>query len=179
MIAEKAKSLLDALGLDADKVGGLLSSLAAVPTALLGAYTLTDKLGSGSEKILENAIKEQESVTYSIPQDNTYLLLGNLYVDYGENVYWGNDCYANNGLTILDTCPVKIGNSVFFGPNVGLYTPLHPLRYQDFYFHHQQFDQADQMKQILQVEQLLFHHQKRNFELVFRYHQEYQHHQTE
>lgn len=64
-------------------------------------------------------------------QGESLYVEGNLYVDYGENVYWGNDCYANNGLTILDTCPVKIGNSVFFGPNVGLYTPLHPLRYQD------------------------------------------------
>lgn len=60
-----------------------------------------------------------------------FYIEGNLYVDYGENVYWGDGCYANNGLTILDTCPVKIGNNVFFGPNVSLYTPLHPLRYQE------------------------------------------------
>lgn len=56
---------------------------------------------------------------------------GNLYVDYGINTYIGDKFYANNGLTILDVCPVTIGDNCFFGPNVSLYTPLHPLRYQE------------------------------------------------
>jgi len=52
---------------------------------------------------------------------------GDLIVDYGTYTYWGDDCYANFNLTILDTCPVNIGNRVFFGPNVSIYTPLHPF----------------------------------------------------
>lgn len=56
---------------------------------------------------------------------------GNLYVDYGEYVTIGNNFYANYGLTILDTCPIIIGDNCFFGPNVNLYTPLHPLRWQE------------------------------------------------
>ncbi len=63
-------------------------------------------------------------------KENVYVQ-GNLYVDYGEFVEIGDNFYANYGLTILDTCPIKIGNNVYFGPNIGLYTPLHPLRYQE------------------------------------------------
>ena len=50
-----------------------------------------------------------------------------LYVDYGEFTSFGINCFANFNLTILDTCPVNIGNNVFFGPNCSLLTPLHPL----------------------------------------------------
>ncbi len=56
---------------------------------------------------------------------------GNLYVDYGIHTTIGDNFYANNGLTILDVCPVEIGDNCFFGPNVSLYTPLHPLMYQE------------------------------------------------
>ncbi len=56
---------------------------------------------------------------------------GNLYVDYGIHTKIGKNFYANNGLTILDVCPVIIGDDCFFGPNVSIYTPLHPLMYQE------------------------------------------------
>ena len=56
---------------------------------------------------------------------------GNLYVDYGVHTTIGDNFYANNGLTILDVCPVTIGDNCFFGPNVSLLSPLHPLRYQE------------------------------------------------
>lgn len=50
-----------------------------------------------------------------------------LNVDYGEFTSFGTNCFANFNLTILDTCPVTIGNDVFFGPNCSILTPLHPL----------------------------------------------------
>lgn len=49
------------------------------------------------------------------------------YCDYGFNITIGDNFYANHGLTILDGCPVKIGNNVFLGPNVGIYTASHPI----------------------------------------------------
>ena len=64
---------------------------------------------------------------------------GNLYVDYGIHTTIGNNFYANNGLAILDVCPVTIGDDCFFGPNVSLYTPLHPLMYQE---RNQYFDES-------------------------------------
>ena len=59
--------------------------------------------------------------------DPSFTLLSPCRFDYGENVYVGKNCFANFGFTVLDTCPVLIGDDVFFGPNVTLATPIHPL----------------------------------------------------
>lgn len=50
-----------------------------------------------------------------------------LFFDYGVFTVFGDYCYANVNLTVLDCCPVTIGNHVFFGPNCSLMTPVHPL----------------------------------------------------
>lgn len=51
-------------------------------------------------------------------------------VHYGRFTTIGDNFYANFNLTVLDTCPVTIGDNVMFGPNVTLTTASHPLRYQ-------------------------------------------------
>ncbi len=56
---------------------------------------------------------------------------GPLYVDYGCFISIGKGFYANYNCTILDVCPVTIGDDVLFGPNVSLLTPLHPLDPRD------------------------------------------------
>ena len=58
-------------------------------------------------------------------------LQGPIQIDYGCFTSIGERTYANFNLTILDTCPVKIGNDVFIGPNVSILTPMHPLRWQE------------------------------------------------
>lgn len=47
--------------------------------------------------------------------------------DYGVFTTVGKGFYANFNFTVLDTCPVTIGDNVFFGPNCSLYTALHSL----------------------------------------------------
>lgn len=47
--------------------------------------------------------------------------------DYGCNVYIGENFFANFNLTILDEGEVHIGDNVFIGPNVSIYTACHPL----------------------------------------------------
>lgn len=47
--------------------------------------------------------------------------------DYGCNVSIGDNFFANFNLTILDEAPVTIGDNVFIGPNVSIYTACHPL----------------------------------------------------
>ncbi|WP_407883459.1 sugar O-acetyltransferase [Furfurilactobacillus curtus] len=47
--------------------------------------------------------------------------------DYGWNIHIGDHFYANYDNTFLDTCPITIGHHCYFGPDVGLYTPVHPL----------------------------------------------------
>lgn len=47
--------------------------------------------------------------------------------DYGYNIHWGENSYANYNLTILDCNRVVIGDQVLIGPNVSLFTAGHPL----------------------------------------------------
>lgn len=47
--------------------------------------------------------------------------------DYGCNISIGENFFANFNLTILDEAPVVIGDDVFIGPNVSIYTACHPI----------------------------------------------------
>lgn len=51
--------------------------------------------------------------------------------DYGCNIFIGNNFFANFNLTILDEAQVKIGDNVFIGPNVSIYTACHPLNAEE------------------------------------------------
>ena len=50
-----------------------------------------------------------------------------LYVDYGANIYIGDNFYANYDLIMLDVAPIRIGNDVLIGPRVSIYTAAHPI----------------------------------------------------
>ncbi len=54
-------------------------------------------------------------------------LLDPIHFDYGEFTSFGKNCFANFNLTVLDCCPVRIGNDVFFGPNCTIAAPIHPM----------------------------------------------------
>ncbi|MBQ9419728.1 MAG: sugar O-acetyltransferase [Synergistaceae bacterium] len=56
---------------------------------------------------------------------------GPIYFDYGANTFIGKNFYANFNTTILDVCPVKIGDNVMLGTGVSLLTPVHPLKYSE------------------------------------------------
>ena len=56
---------------------------------------------------------------------------GPIYFDYGMNIHIGKNFYANFNCTILDICPVTIGDNVMLGTGVSLLTPIHPLRWQE------------------------------------------------
>lgn len=58
-------------------------------------------------------------------------LQGPIYFDYGIFTKIGKNFYANFNFTVLDVCPVAIGDNVFVGPNVSILTPKHPLRWQE------------------------------------------------
>lgn len=49
------------------------------------------------------------------------------HCDFGSQISIGEDFTGNFNLTILDEAPVTIGNHVFIGPNVGIYTVTHAL----------------------------------------------------
>ena len=49
------------------------------------------------------------------------------FCDYGYNIYAGTNVYFNVNCVLLDTMKIEIGNNVFFGPGVQIYTATHPL----------------------------------------------------
>lgn len=63
---------------------------------------------------------------------------GPIQLDYGCFTYIGERTFINFNLTVLDTCPVHIGNDVFIGPNVSILTPLHPMKWQERNCYHKE-----------------------------------------
>ena len=51
------------------------------------------------------------------------------YID-SINTELGTNVYFNANCTILDSARVKVGSNTVIGPNVQLYTPVHPLEYK-------------------------------------------------
>lgn len=49
------------------------------------------------------------------------------FCDYGFNIKLGKGFYCNTDCVMLDCAPINIGENVFLGPNVQIYTPVHPL----------------------------------------------------
>ena len=54
-----------------------------------------------------------------------------LVVDYGVNIHLGENFYSNWNLTMLDVCPIRIGEQCHDWPQLSVLTPLHPLDTQE------------------------------------------------
>ncbi|MEG0958130.1 MAG: sugar O-acetyltransferase [Erysipelotrichaceae bacterium] len=53
------------------------------------------------------------------------------FVDYGENIYFGNNCEINMNCTFLDDNKIIIGDNALIAPNVQIYTAFHPQNPKD------------------------------------------------
>ena len=53
------------------------------------------------------------------------------HCDYGYNLHLGEGVYFNVNCVVLDAVKVDIGNNVFFGPGVHIYTATHPTNAVD------------------------------------------------
>ena len=53
------------------------------------------------------------------------------FVDYGNNIYFGNNCEVNMNCTFLDDNIIHIGDNALIAPNVQIYTAYHPTHYLD------------------------------------------------
>jgi len=49
------------------------------------------------------------------------------FCDYGTNIFLGTKVFFNFNCVVLDCAKVTIGNNVFFGPSVQIYTATHPI----------------------------------------------------
>jgi len=49
------------------------------------------------------------------------------FCDYGKHIETGDNFFANFNCVFLDCNYIRIGNNVFFGPNVQVYAAYHPV----------------------------------------------------
>lgn len=60
-------------------------------------------------------------------QFENFILNPPFYCDYGENVHIGKNVFMNFNCSILSCAKVEIGDHCYIGPNVQLYTAIHPF----------------------------------------------------
>ncbi len=77
----------------------------------------------------ETDIKQREDILNQLLPNRGVgaFLQSPVQFDYGIFTTVGKGFYANFNFTVLDTCPITIGDNVFFGPNCSLYTAMHSL----------------------------------------------------
>ncbi|MEG2700674.1 MAG: sugar O-acetyltransferase [Hungatella sp.] len=90
---------------------------------LIRDYNGTDSAdGKTKEKILNELLGGQgKNLWITAP----------FYVDYGNNIYFGNHCEVNMNCTFLDDNKIVIGDHALIAPNVQIYTAFHPTHAQD------------------------------------------------
>lgn len=52
------------------------------------------------------------------------------FCDYGYNIHLGDNVFFNFNCTLLDVMTISIGNYTLIGPNVQIYTAMHPMNWQ-------------------------------------------------
>ena len=71
--------------------------------------------------------RKDEIIKILFPDSENLYLQGPIFFDFGTNTHFGKNCYANFNFSVLDICPIHIGDNVFFGPNVALMNAVHPF----------------------------------------------------
>ena len=116
MKAEKEKMLDGEIYYANDKI---LIAERTFAKKLLHKLNVTEYLMNGNARqILRQLLPNAHKKIYIEPS---------FHCDYGYNIYSGENVYFNVNCVILDTMKVEIGNNVFFGPGVQIYTATHPL----------------------------------------------------
>lgn len=102
-------------------------------------YDCGDKELLNRWHLAKNLIKEYNNTPSENLEDKNKILkklLGNMeanvwitppfYVDYGNNIYIGNNTEINMNCTFLDDKKIIIGKNCLIAPNVQIYTAFHP-----------------------------------------------------
>lgn len=90
-------------------------------------------------RVKAHRLSQEYNMTYETDEAKRREILDELLPDRGEDAYLqgpvqfdygvftkvGRSFYANFNFTVLDTCPVVMGDNVFFGPNCTVATALH------------------------------------------------------
>lgn len=98
---------------------------------LMVLRTKAHRLSKEYNELLETDERRTEIIKELGIVGDSFYLQGPVQFDYSCFTSIGENSYANFNFTCVDCCPVTIGKNVFFGPNVSLLTPMHPLCWQD------------------------------------------------
>lgn len=79
-------------------------------------------LGNLDAELAEELLGEILAEGSGIPE-----VFAPIQIEFGRNTRFGEGCFINVGMTILDICPVTVGDNVLFGPNCELITAEHPV----------------------------------------------------
>ncbi len=58
---------------------------------------------------------------------NNLIVNAPFYCDYGQNVKFGDDVFVNFNCSFLACCEINIGSNCWIGPDVKIYTAIHPI----------------------------------------------------
>lgn len=76
--------------------------------------------------------KRTELFRHLLPRAHESLVVQPPFLcDFGCNIFGGENSFINFGCTILDAAPVHIGKNVLIGPNVSIYTSVHPVDWRE------------------------------------------------
>lgn len=77
---------------------------------------------------MENGLKQLDAA--GIKHKGELYFEPPFHCEYGKHIQIGENFYANVNCIMLDVAKITIGDNVFFGPNVSLYTAGHPIHYE-------------------------------------------------
>ena len=62
------------------------------------------------------------------------------HVEYGKNIFIGNDVIIGPNCTFIDNEKIIVGNCIMFAPNVQIYTAYHPVLPEERYIQNRSAD---------------------------------------
>lgn len=60
-----------------------------------------------------------------------FCIWSDFHCEYGINITFGDDFFANFDCTMLDIAPITLGNGCMLGTRVSLVTPVHPMHWEE------------------------------------------------
>jgi len=86
---------------------------------------LFNQLGASWQAAERLEILKQLKINF--PDDSPPILVPPFRCDYGYNITFGRNCFANTGFVALDCAAIEFGDNCFIGPGTQISTPNHPL----------------------------------------------------
>ena len=100
---------------------------------LLAQWHLAKNLIREYNGLLSENLEEKDRILNRLlgSRGDNLWITAPFYVDYGNNIYFGNNCEVNMNCTFLDDNRIVIGDNALIAPNVQIYTACHPTDARD------------------------------------------------